>query len=338
LTVALPLPADVDLSGMEHMPLFDERLVKSRAWRRARNWRGEGPGLGFVQINLWARTFRNVPAGSIEDDEDELAEAAGCDIAYWRAVKDAALQGWQLIDGRWHHPVVSEISLRLWLTRLDVRHENVVRSWRMNCKRKTDAGVEPPDPPGEKLEWMSRAYPATFAYLRVNDLVSGAPVCDGNIASVTTACDCNKPDCACNSGPKRRKGKETTPPIVPPAAAAAAGVGLETGTRQAGSKGKTWFRAELNRLMLNFGPLAREALTYLQKPGPKGHRGHFGLVSTFKGAWFEAATTTIVMPSKRRADAVVAEHHEWLRHVCPTIKVRHATVDELRAFREANPG
>lgn len=225
-SLPLPLPADVDLSGMDFMPVFDSRLTKSKAWLRAKNWRGGGPGLGFCLFNLWIAAFRAVPAGSLEDDDDVLADAANCDIAYWTEIKDKALTGWQLAEGRWHHPVVSQICWGLWRQRLEKRHENALNSWRMVAKRAADKGLEPPDPPGSFAAWVADKYPASSAYIYVLAEQADARVAaaaereNGRLAVLPEPDEPSVELCgarALNIGPKVSKGKES-PPHSPPLA------------------------------------------------------------------------------------------------------------------------
>ena len=172
MTITLPIPEDVDLSDMKFMPAYDRQLTSSHSWLRAKNWRDgqiAGPGLGFAMFNLWAAAFRARPAGRIDNDDDVLAEAARCDITYWREIKEAALSGWSLIAGAWYHPVVAEIVFAIWMERLAARHENAKRTWSAAAKRKADAGVCVPDPPADDLmTWTRDNFPDTAAYLDAN--------------------------------------------------------------------------------------------------------------------------------------------------------------------------
>lgn len=323
----LPLPGDVDVSDMPHMPLFDGRLLKSRAWLRARHWRGSaGPGLAFVLVNLWAAAFRSVPAGSLEDDDDLLADAARCDIEFWRAIRAEALQGWKAMDGRLWHPVVAEIAWGLWQARLRARHEKAHDSYRAACKRASDKGTEPPLPIGSLLEWIAAAFPATDRYMQALAESGGQMEKSGDAGGKSA----DKSENPSDFRPKRREGKDI-PPHSPPSPQAG-----RNGTADANAR-KAWFATELGRLKRQFGDrLAGTMAMYLQRPRQNGRAavsGDFGLVETFKGSWVTRGAdgvTEIVMPSKQRADATWAAHHEWLVTIQPKLRLRHATVEEKR--------
>jgi uncharacterized protein YdaU (DUF1376 family) len=88
------------------MPLQIERLRRSKTWLQCRR----RPELAFYLMNLWMRAWHEVPAGSIEADADVLADAAMCSPSEWAGVKDDLLKGWELIDGRYFHDVVTELA------------------------------------------------------------------------------------------------------------------------------------------------------------------------------------------------------------------------------------
>lgn len=114
-------PADCDLQDFPFMPLMVGRLRKSKAWVKARR----NPALGFYMINLWASAWHDVPAGSLEDDEDVLADAAMCDPSKWAKVRDEAMRGWiKCSDGRLYHPVVCERVIDAWAAKTDRQEKN----------------------------------------------------------------------------------------------------------------------------------------------------------------------------------------------------------------------
>ena len=96
----------LDVRRLPYMPLYLERLQRSKAWLRCKR----RPELAFFLVNLWMRAFREVPAGSIEDDDDILADAAMCDPATWERVRDDVLRGWIRENGRLFHHVVTEVA------------------------------------------------------------------------------------------------------------------------------------------------------------------------------------------------------------------------------------
>jgi hypothetical protein len=104
-------PPGCDLGGNDWFPLHFDRLRKSSWWRRATDL------ARARNVMLWGEAYKSVPAGSLPDDDDELAEAAGFgfDVEYWLANKSEILAPWVMCsDGRWYHPTVAEIALDAW--------------------------------------------------------------------------------------------------------------------------------------------------------------------------------------------------------------------------------
>lgn len=104
-------PPDCDLRDFSFMPLDCERLGRSKQWLIARR----RPEIGFYAINLWRRSWHEVPAGSLENDDDVLADAAMCSPERWPEVKADAMRGFVLCsDDRLYHPTVTEKALEAW--------------------------------------------------------------------------------------------------------------------------------------------------------------------------------------------------------------------------------
>lgn len=112
------VPANVDLRDFPYMPLDVVRLRDSRIVSHS-------SGEGFrCAVLLWCASWHQVPAGSLPDDDVQLAQYAGFgrSLKEWRKHRDEALHGWvQADDGRWYHPVVSEKALEAWEQRLQQR-------------------------------------------------------------------------------------------------------------------------------------------------------------------------------------------------------------------------
>lgn len=108
------VPAGIDLSGYDYMPLYVTRLRKSRTWVRCKR----RPAHGFYLMNMWTEAFTShEQAGSLPDDDDLLADAAMCPPDEWEAIKADIMSGtgWILCnDGRWYHPVVAEVVIEVW--------------------------------------------------------------------------------------------------------------------------------------------------------------------------------------------------------------------------------
>jgi uncharacterized protein YdaU (DUF1376 family) len=109
-----PIAAEVDLTDFPFMPLYIARCQKSKAWLRCKRQ----PELAFYMLNLWMRAWHECPAGSVEDDDDVLADAAMCSPEHWLEVKAAVLHGWQkCADGRLYHAVVVELAEEAWASK-----------------------------------------------------------------------------------------------------------------------------------------------------------------------------------------------------------------------------
>lgn len=112
MTTPEPLvPAECTMSGNDWFPLHFDRLRKSKWWRRATDL------ARARNVMLWGEAYKQVPAGSMPDDDDELAEAAGfgMDVDAFMAAKHEIMSPWVFCaDGRWYHPTVCEVVLEAW--------------------------------------------------------------------------------------------------------------------------------------------------------------------------------------------------------------------------------
>lgn len=100
------------------MPLDIQRLRRSKAWLKAKR----NPALGFYMINLWTASWHEVPAASLENDDEVLADLAVCDPDVWEQVKADVMRGWiKCSDGRLYHPVVAEKARESWDSKVAYR-------------------------------------------------------------------------------------------------------------------------------------------------------------------------------------------------------------------------
>lgn len=105
------VPAGCDLRDFAFMPLQVERLRRSKAWLKCKR----NPALAFYMVNLWTASWHDVPAGSLEDDDDVLADLAMCTKRRWSIVRDDVLKEWVPIgDGRIYNPAICEKALVAW--------------------------------------------------------------------------------------------------------------------------------------------------------------------------------------------------------------------------------
>ena len=109
---APPVPADCDLSGFNFMPLDCVRLVQSDLTAISTGDEFKAAGV------LWCKSWANVPAGSLTDDDRVLSHAAALTMAKWKKVKAIAMHGWfKASDGLLYHPVVSQKAAEAWAHR-----------------------------------------------------------------------------------------------------------------------------------------------------------------------------------------------------------------------------
>lgn len=89
-----PLKYGDTLSNHDWVPLYLNRLLTSRfvAYAVADGRRAD---IGTALI-LWTESFKQDPAGTLPDDDVELAQIArfGSDVGAWRAARAGALYGW----------------------------------------------------------------------------------------------------------------------------------------------------------------------------------------------------------------------------------------------------
>lgn len=129
-------PADCDLRDFQFMPLDIARLFGSEFHARASDgeWR--------AALTLWLKSYHQVPAASLPDDDVALARLAeyGRDLGSWQSVKQGALHGWiKCSDGRLYHPVVAEKVLEGWLQKLHARLRGVkgnAKRWKLHFDAK----------------------------------------------------------------------------------------------------------------------------------------------------------------------------------------------------------
>lgn len=109
MTLPTPLvPAEVDLRDYARMPLDFERLFSSDTWVLG------NPEEKVAALHLWCRSWHQVPAGSLPNDERILAHLSGSGPR-WRKIRPHAMRGWvECTDGRLYHPVVAELALQAW--------------------------------------------------------------------------------------------------------------------------------------------------------------------------------------------------------------------------------
>lgn len=133
-------PAECTMGGNDWFPLAHRRLRKSKWWRRASDL------ARARNVMLWGEAYDAVPAGSLPDDDDELAEAAGfgMDVDAFLRHKDEIMAPWVLCsDGRWYHPTVCETVLETWEKQSAKRRADAERKAR--SRQRVKGAVTPTD-------------------------------------------------------------------------------------------------------------------------------------------------------------------------------------------------
>ena len=113
-----PIPADVDLRGLDYMPLFGTHLFGSdfNAACNDTEWR--------AGVTLWWAAWNQKPAGSLPDDDAALCRLAdlGRDMRLWAKVKEKAMRGFvKCSDGRLYHEFLCKQVLVAWEKRVQER-------------------------------------------------------------------------------------------------------------------------------------------------------------------------------------------------------------------------
>lgn len=108
---APPIPKDVDLRSFPYMPLNINQLQNSVTWAKA----VASPWASRACINLWARSWYQVPAGSLPNDDDLLERWADVPHGEWEGVRELALRGFvECSDGLLYHLELCKIALQSW--------------------------------------------------------------------------------------------------------------------------------------------------------------------------------------------------------------------------------
>lgn len=156
---APPLPATVDLTDFDWMPLDVRRLRDSETASKTK------PLEFRAAVLLWCAAWHQVPAASLPDDDAELAKLAGYgqlpfSAREFRKVKAGALRGFaKHSDGRLYHGVIADKAITAWISKLTQRHvSECARVAKWNQRHKSDPDQQLPRPPGLAL-WITCEYP-----------------------------------------------------------------------------------------------------------------------------------------------------------------------------------
>lgn len=113
-----PLAYGQTLCGHESVPFFFNRFLTSRFVAKATVQNGRADA--FTAVMLWMESFRQNPAGTLPNDDVQLARLAGFggDLEAWGKARAGALYGWRqthVLGGNHStssflsHPVIEEV-------------------------------------------------------------------------------------------------------------------------------------------------------------------------------------------------------------------------------------
>lgn len=162
MSETLPSPllaAEVDLRDFQYMEL-DVRVLRDS--RFAAQVSGDAFRAGVL---LWCASWHQVPAGSLLDDDIELANLAGYGrfVKEWRKVRAEALHGFvRCSDGRLYHRAVCEKAASAWQSKLQ-HHFDRARDRLRKANKARDTQGLPPLPEFTFDQWneqrMARGVP-----------------------------------------------------------------------------------------------------------------------------------------------------------------------------------
>lgn len=141
MPAALPdplTPAECDLRDFSRLMIDITRLFSSTFNAKASKY----PLAWMIGHKLWYRSWHQVPAASLPDDDDELCYLAemGFDLRSFAKAKALAMHGWiKCADGRLYHPVVAEAARDAWQSKLRRKHSTeCARIKKHNQRHKTE--------------------------------------------------------------------------------------------------------------------------------------------------------------------------------------------------------
>lgn len=138
-------PPECDLRHYDWMPLTITVLKGSRSWMKCKR----NPALAFYLINLWTASWHQVPAASLENDDEYLCDVAQCDPKLWLKVRETVMAGFEeCADGRLYHQYVAREANKAWLLLLSQRARTEAATAARKAKHSTVAnGSGPTSPP-----------------------------------------------------------------------------------------------------------------------------------------------------------------------------------------------
>lgn len=148
-------PADCDLRDFGYMPVDVQRVCDSDLAAL------ETPEACWAAFLLWCKSWHQVPAASLPDDDRVLAKFTGYQRApdAWQSIREGAMRGWiKCADGRLYHPVVAEKANEAWFAKHRRAHDQLCERVRKRNKARIESGLVPLEvPPLE--QWIDMGRP-----------------------------------------------------------------------------------------------------------------------------------------------------------------------------------
>jgi hypothetical protein len=148
-------PADCDLRDFGYMPVDVVRVCDSDLAAL------ESPEACWTAFILWCKSWHQLPAGSLPDDERVLRKLTGYQHApeRWESIRDGAMRGWiKCSDGRLYHRVVAEKVVEAWHTKHRMAHEKLIDRVRKRNKQRAEKGQLPLEVPALE-QWIDMGRP-----------------------------------------------------------------------------------------------------------------------------------------------------------------------------------
>ncbi len=173
-----PVSADIDLRSYCWMKLDLSRLHSSDFIHLASN-----EEFGSA-VKLWTESMRQVPAGSLPNDDKILACLAGYrgSPRRWMKVKTIALHGFSLCsDGRLYHPVLAEMVLDAWGNKTQqptsspsdprAKDRERLRRWRAAQRARQESGqsIRTEEAHSTEADEMAETFPETAETFHIKE-------------------------------------------------------------------------------------------------------------------------------------------------------------------------
>lgn len=127
------VPPEVDLRDFGFMPLDVRTLLSSSLWIKAK----KDPRVAHAAVSLWCESWHQVPAASLPNDDEVLAELARCDAKEWARVRERALSHFVLCaDGRLYHRTVAAKAIEAWQSKTKQRQRTAAATAARAGKRR----------------------------------------------------------------------------------------------------------------------------------------------------------------------------------------------------------